>query len=174
MARVPDFLIRYAVVHRDERNIAMHMAGVPLTVLAVGLLLAQPSWVVWGQSVTPAWAVASVAFILYTYAAGRLGFVTGLFILMAFAFARGMTHLSLSTVNWGIALLVTGWLLQRLGHWYEGRQLGWQEILRGLVAAPLFVTSRIGADLGWFKAENADIEARVGPSYLRDVVSARL
>ena len=52
-------LVRYAAQHRDPRNIATHLAGIPLIVFALGALLSQPAlWALstpWGAAgLTPA------------------------------------------------------------------------------------------------------------------------
>ena len=52
-----DLLVQYARYHRDPRNIASHFIGIPLIVLAVGVLLARVqvaglslAWLAWGLS----------------------------------------------------------------------------------------------------------------------------
>ena len=49
-----DLLVQYATYHRDPRNIASHWVGIPLIVLAIGVLLAGGSlgginlaWIAW-------------------------------------------------------------------------------------------------------------------------------
>ena len=46
-------LVQYAGCHRDPRNIANHVAGIPLIVLAVGVLLARVD----GGGLSGAWSV---------------------------------------------------------------------------------------------------------------------
>ena len=41
MRSTPDLLIQYARYHRDPRNIATHLVGIPMIVLAVAVLLAR-------------------------------------------------------------------------------------------------------------------------------------
>ena len=37
-------LARYAAYHRDRRNVATHLVGIPMIVLAVEVLLSRPVW----------------------------------------------------------------------------------------------------------------------------------
>ena len=50
-------LVQYAEYHRDPRNIQTHLVGVPLIVLALGVLLSQPALSVAGAVLTPAWVI---------------------------------------------------------------------------------------------------------------------
>ena len=43
MRTATDLLSQYAAYHRDRRNIATHLVGVPMIVFAIGVLLARPS-----------------------------------------------------------------------------------------------------------------------------------
>ena len=67
-------MVQYAHYHRDRRNIATHLLGIPLIVLALGVWLAVP---LPGTGLTLAWAfwVASSVWYL-SRGAGSLGFVT--------------------------------------------------------------------------------------------------
>ena len=50
-------MVQYAHYHRDRRNIATHLVGVPLIFMAIGIMLTQPEWVVADRLLTPAWVV---------------------------------------------------------------------------------------------------------------------
>ncbi len=50
-----DQLSNYAAYHRDRRNIATHLVGVPMIVFAVVTLLSRPAFEVGGLALTPAW-----------------------------------------------------------------------------------------------------------------------
>ena len=56
-----ELLVQYAGYHRDPRNIASHFIGIPLIVLAIGVLLAR--WDVAGLSL--AWAVWALSTAWY-------------------------------------------------------------------------------------------------------------
>ena len=68
-------MVQYAHYHRDRRNIATHLVGVPLIFMAVGIMLTQPQWVVADRLLTPAWLVWGLTSLWYL---SRGNFLLGL------------------------------------------------------------------------------------------------
>ncbi len=48
----PELMVQYAHYHRDRRNIATHLVGIPLIVLSIGMLLSWVSLDIAGQAVS--------------------------------------------------------------------------------------------------------------------------
>ena len=67
----------------------------------------------------------------------------------------------------GIGLFVVGWVIQFVGHYYEGRKPAFVDDLVGLVVGPLFVVAEFGFLLGLRKEVEKAIEERSGPVRLR-------
>lgn len=44
MKTITDHLADYAAYHRDRRNIATHLIGIPMIVIALQILLSRPHW----------------------------------------------------------------------------------------------------------------------------------
>ena len=65
MKTVLDQLAGYGAYHRDRRNIATHLIGVPMIVFAVVVLLARPGFMVAGLTVTPALVALVMTGIYY-------------------------------------------------------------------------------------------------------------
>lgn len=154
----------YAKYHRDPRNILTHIFGVPIIVFSVIVLLSRPTlFVVEGFAITPAVIgfVLSMAFYL------RLNLVFGLimavFMGTGLYFAATIAQLSLTTwLATGIALFVGGWIIQFVGHHYEGKKPAFVDDLVGLLIGPLFVTAELLFFIGMFSELKADIESRAG------------
>ena len=72
-------------------------------------------------------------------------------------------------LTWSLGAFFVGWLIQFIGHYYEGRKPAFMDDLRGLLIGPMFVTGEAMFALGWGKAMLAEIESRVGPTHLRDL-----
>jgi uncharacterized membrane protein YGL010W len=167
-----DLLAQYAAYHRDRRNIISHFVGVPMIVFAVGVLLAQPGFVVGGVALTPAWlAFAAVAAWYLTRGDLVLGLAgtasVGVLLLLAHRLvAAGSLMAGLA---WGLGFFFVGWAIQFIGHWYEGKKPAFVDDIVGLVVAPLFVTAEALFALGWGKRLHAEIERRAGPTMLRDL-----
>ena len=130
-------LTQYARYHRDPRNIATHFVGIPMIVLAVCVLLSRPAWSAWAS---PAAAVATLTTLYYLRLDGRYGLVMGA--LLAAGVAFGAQAATWGTPAWagtGVGLFVLGWVIQFIGHWWEGRKPAFVDDLVGLVIGPLFV-----------------------------------
>lgn len=170
--RSADELLKlYAEYHRDRRNIATHLVGVPLIVLAIGVLLARPGVEVGGLVLTPAWIVFALGTAWYlTRGQFLLGVavsaVTGALFLAGQPLAAGST---VAWLGWGVGLFVVGWIIQFVGHYYEGRKPAFADDLVGLLVGPMFVVLELLAMAGGFKALMAQIERHAGPTHLRDL-----
>jgi len=171
MRSATELLVQYAAYHRDRRNIASHLVGVPMIVFAVGVLLARPAIPLGVVSLTPGW----IAFLLaagWYLTRGNLvlgtavSAVVGFLILLAHGVATGSIAVWLA---WGLGIFLLGWVIQFLGHWYEGRKPAFVDDLVGLLVGPMFVVAEGLFALGWNRPLQDEIERRVGPTVLRDL-----
>jgi uncharacterized membrane protein YGL010W len=169
-----DLMCQYAQYHRDQRNIATHFVGIPLIVFSLGVLLARPQVLVSGQVLTPA-AVLFVLTTLWYLTRGNLllglavSTVNGVLLLAGHQVAGSGTA---SWLGWGGGCFVIGWLIQFVGHYYEGRRPAFVDDLVGLLVGPMFIVAEWLFSLGWGKAMLAEIERRAGPTHLRDLAHA--
>jgi uncharacterized membrane protein YGL010W len=171
-----ELLIQYAHYHRDRRNIATHFVGIPLIVYSIGVLLARPAFgdvdTPWGLlSLTPAlllWALSSLWYLTRgEFVLGlAVSLLTGALILLATPLASDGTGLWLGG---GLGLFALGWLIQLLGHYYEGRKPAFADDLVGLLVGPAFVTAEALFSLGWGRGLRQEIERRAGPTHIRDL-----
>ena len=72
-------------------------------------------------------------------------------------------------LTWGIGCFLLGWLIQFIGHWYEGRKPAFVDDVIGLVVAPMFIVAEAMFMLGWNKPLLSEIERRAGPTTMRDM-----
>jgi uncharacterized membrane protein YGL010W len=166
-----DLLAHYAQYHRDRRNIATHFVGVPMIVFGVGVLLAGTGFSVAGLWLTPAWIVYALATLWFlTRGEFLLGLATtaavGLLIALAHPVAAGSFSRWLA---WGVGFFAVGWVIQFVGHYYEGRKPAFVDDLVGLLVSPMFMVLEMLAPLGLFKALMESIEDRAGPTVIRDL-----
>ena len=149
MTKIASHLANYAAYHRDSRNIAIHMLGIPLIVLAIEMLLSRPSLMAAGFPLTPAFLLAVAAATYYLTLDLRLGLSMTAF--LALGLWLGDSVAALPTSKWltiGLGTFVLGWVLQFIGHILEGRKPAFMDDLRGLLIGPLFVAAEIGFALG--------------------------
>ena len=166
-----DLLGQYAEYHRDRRNIVSHFVGVPMIVFGVGVLLAGWSFGVAGLVLTPAWLVFALVALWYL-TRGHLGIGVastvgvGLLIVLAHQVHQvGYGH----WLVWGLGFFVVGWVIQFIGHYYEGKKPAFADDIVGLLVGPMFVVLEMLAPLGLFKGLMQRVEHHAGPTYLRDM-----
>ena len=165
-----DLMTQYAMYHRDKRNIATHFVGIPLIVFAIGILLARASifgvslaWIVW--ALATAWYLTRGNLVLGV----ATSVVNAALIALAHPFA-GM--LFVPWLSWGVGAFVLGWIIQFVGHYYEGRKPAFADDLVGLLVGPMFVVGEWLFALGWGHDLLAEIERRAGPTHLRDLAAS--
>ena len=171
MRDATELMVQYAAYHRDKRNIASHFIGIPLIVFSIGILLARPAFEAGGITLTPVWVIWAVATVWYlTLGNLALGVavsaVNGALIWFAQPLAAGSVA---SWLGWGIGTFVVGWIIQFVGHYYEGKKPAFVDDLLGLLTGPMFVTAEALFAFGWGKPLLAEIERRVGPTKIRDL-----
>ncbi len=166
MRNLTDQLANYAAYHRDRRNIATHFIGIPMIVFAITVLLSRPAFEVAGILLNPAWIAVAASGVFYLMLSRAYGLVmTALFALSAWA--SGLVAAQ-STATWlatGIGFFVVGWVLQFIGHYYEGRKPAFVDDLVGLLIGPLFVVAEVAFALGLSSGLKNEIEKRVGPTH---------
>ena len=168
MKTLIDHLSQYADYHRDPRNIHTHFVGVPMIMFAVVILLSRPVWLLGSLPVTPALACALAASVFYFRLDTRFGLAMAALLAAMLAVAQWVALQS--TTLWlatGIGMFVVGWVIQFIGHYYEGRKPAFVDDLVGLIVGPLFVVAEWAFALGLRKEVQAAVEARSGPVRLR-------
>ncbi|MGE0100357.1 MAG: DUF962 domain-containing protein [Hydrogenophaga sp.] len=163
MKTLNDQLSNYAAYHRDRRNILTHFVGIPVIVLAVVVLLARPVFDVGGLSLTPATLAVITATWYYLRLDLRYGAVMGVLLAACLAFAHATAPMSTGTwATLGVGLFVVGWVIQFVGHIFEGRKPAFVDDIMGLIIGPLFVVAEFGFLLGWRREVETVIESRAG------------
>jgi uncharacterized membrane protein YGL010W len=149
MKSLADQLAQYADYHRDSRNVITHMVGIPLIVLAVATLLSRPAFAIAPLVLSPAVLAGMIAAIFYLWLDTRFGIAMTL--LLALSIWVGQVLAAQSTVLWlasGVGMFIIGWVIQFVGHYYEGRKPAFMDDLMGLAIGPLFIVAELGFLLG--------------------------
>lgn len=172
MRQATELLTQYAQYHRDRRNISTHFVGIPLIVFALGILLSRPSYELAGWTLSPAWlAFAPLAAWYLTRGQFLLGVTVSAGVALTLRLAQQWTIASDTStcLAWGVGIFVVGWVLQFIGHYYEGRKPAFVDDLVGLAVGPMFVVAEWMFSFGWNQSLLREIERQAGPSRLRDL-----
>lgn len=164
MKTLIEHLAQYAEYHRDHRNIVTHLFGVPLIVVSVAALLARASFEVAGVSLSAATVVTALAALFYLSLELRVGLLMA--VLMALTLAFGQWAAGLPLLAWlavGVGGFVIGWIIQFVGHYYEGRKPAFVDDVTGLAIGPLFVAVEFLFLLGLRHDLRDAIAERAGP-----------
>ena len=169
----PELMVQYAHYHRDRRNIATHLVGIPLIVLSIGMLLSLVVIDIAGQSVSLAvllWAFSSLWYL--TRGNLLLGVATSVVNGALFALAHtpdaavgwGLSGLYAAAWFPGLAVFVIGWIIQFVGHYWEGRKPAFVDDIVGLLVGPMFVVGEVLMAVGLLGQMRMAIDRQAGPS----------
>lgn len=166
MKTLSEHLIQYSAYHRVTQNIQTHFIGIPLILLAVFSLLSfsffEQPWL------TPAFWLWTASTIFYWRLDRRFGITMG--IVLAVCACLGLQLAQLPTAIWlggSVGLFSVGWLLQFIGHYFEGRKPAFVDDVMGLAIGPLFVVAELAFKLGLRPELAAQIVAATGPERAR-------
>lgn len=169
MKSLVDHLAQYAAYHRDRRNIATHFIGIPLIVMAVAVLLSRPGVEFAGLWLSPAAAITLATLLFYLRLDLRLGIAMAVLLTLNLWLAAVCAQSS--TMAWlavGLGAFISGWIIQFVGHYYEGRKPAFVDDVLGLIIGPLFVVAELGFLLGLRDELRRQVEERAGPTCIRE------
>ncbi|AZZ97763.1 Mpo1-like protein [Pseudoalteromonas sp. R3] len=170
MKSLEQHLINYALYHRDKRNIATHFVGVPLIVFAVVWMTFLPFGMFNLAQVTLSACLILIVSIYYLYLSPTLGsWMIGFLLLCQVAANYAFETVAQAGIGviWfymtGLALFVVGWVIQFIGHYFEGKKPAFADDLMGLLIGPLFVMMELLNKVGCFRALEQRINSEAGP-----------
>jgi len=147
----------YAAYHQDARNKATHFVGVPAIVLS---LMVPLSWLSF-EGVSAAMVITAALLAYYLALDLWLGLamcaVMGVLLWAGQAIAdQG----ALAGWTWFAILFVGGWILQLVGHVFEGRKPALADNLFQIFVAPIFLCAELFFALGYKPRLHSAVEER--------------
>ena len=162
-------IVQYARYHRDRRNIATHLIGIPMIFTAIAMWLVFPlgKWGFYG--ITAAWLMWAVTSSWYlTRGEALLGVATavvnGVLVALAHRLAAQAPAWGWAVWQLGWLLFGVGWVFQFVGHWFERRKPAFVDDIVGLLVGPMFVVAEVLMALGLLRALHQTVEAEAGPT----------
>lgn len=159
-------LASYAAVHRDRRNKATHVVGIPIIVFSLLLILALWRVPVGGVVVSAALVVSVIAVAGWLVLDLVIGLVMAAVMIALWWLAEGLAGLGGTTGTWATfaVLFVGGWALQFLGHHYEGRRPALLDNIFQAFIGPMFLVAEGLVALGWRRDLHDAMHASVSPA----------
>lgn len=164
MTVLDQYLSKYAAYHRDPRNIRTHFVGIPMIVFSLFVILQRAGLDVAGLIITPALLVYVFSTLFYLKLSIAYGFAMA--VLHGVLFALALPFAKASWMVWataGVGVFFAGWVIQLVGHYFEGRKPAFLDDLSGLIIGPLFVVAEFGFLLGLGKSHEEQVIRVTGP-----------
>jgi uncharacterized membrane protein YGL010W len=143
-------LANYASVHRDRRNKATHFIGIPVIVFSLLLVLTLWRLQLGGREVSGALVVAILAVLGWMTLDLGIGLVMAALMLVAWYAAESLAAVLGPGSTWAafLVLFVSGWVLQFLGHHYEGKRPALLDNIFQAFIGPMFLVAETMVALG--------------------------
>jgi uncharacterized membrane protein YGL010W len=161
MKNIEEQMSFYAAYHQDARNKATHFVGVPAIILSLFIPLAWIRFDAGGVTITAAMIFAAVVVLYYFFLDVPLALAmlvaTGVLVWLGHQIAQtSTTHAWI----WFAVLFVGGWILQLVGHAFEGRKPALADNLFQIFVAPIFLAAEVFFALGYKPALHQRVQQR--------------
>lgn len=161
MKTLEDQMAIYAAYHQDARNKATHFLGVPMIIVSLFIPL---SWIrleLGAFTLSGALVFATVVMLYYVFLDALLALATTLFT-AAFLLGAAWVASRGAAVGWSTfgALFVGGWIIQLVGHAFEGRKPALADNLFQIFIAPIFLCAELFFALGYKPKLHAAVQER--------------
>jgi uncharacterized membrane protein YGL010W len=157
MKTIEEQMATYAAYHQDARNKATHFIGVPVIVLSLFIPLA---WLRVGD-VSAGMVLAAVLIVYYLLLDVPLAIaMLVVFALLAWVGQQIAMLGALAGWSWFAGLFIGGWILQLVGHVFEGRKPALADNLFQIFVAPIFLAAEVFFALGYKPGLHSAVQQR--------------
>jgi len=155
----------YGLYHRSKRNVLTHFFGIPLIVFAVLCLLARIQIPIGSLLIDGAQLFVFASVVYYLMLSVSLGLIMGALFTLLLLAAQPIAAMAFwPWLSIGVGVFVFGWVLQFIGHYYEGKKPAFVDDLIGLIIGPLYVTVEFLFLMGFYKTLEDEVNAIAGPT----------
>lgn len=151
----------YAAYHQDRRNKATHFVGVPMIIFGLFVALGWVRVEVGGATLTAAMLLAAVVLAWYFVLDVPLALaMLALNALLLFLADKVSTQPMATGVAWFVVLFGGGWVIQLVGHAWEGRKPALVDNFFQIFVAPIFLAAEVFFALGYKPELHAAVQKR--------------
>lgn len=144
MKSLAEQVASYGSYHSDPRTKLTHFFGVPMVTLALFTFLAWFRFTHLEFPVTVAtlfFLSVSIYYVILDRMVGALTFCLFLPLLVLAHFIAAAPFVK--SIAWFLGLFIVGWIIQLLGHYFEGKRPAFMDNLSHVLNAPLFLTCEV-------------------------------
>jgi uncharacterized membrane protein YGL010W len=151
----------YAAYHQDARNKVTHFFGVPMIIVSLFIPLAWLKIQLGPFVLTGAILFAAVILIYYVFLDAALALATAVFTTLFLVAAAWIARqgAAFAWTAFGV-LFVGGWIVQLVGHKFEGRKPALADNLFQIFIAPIFLCAEVFFALGYKPKLHAAVQER--------------
>jgi uncharacterized membrane protein YGL010W len=151
----------YAAYHQDARNKATHFVGVPMIIFGLFVALGWARIEVGGVTLTAAMLLAAVVLVWYFLLDVPLALAMLVINAVLLYLADRVSVLPIATgALWFLAFFGGGWVIQLIGHAYEGRKPALVDNFFQIFVAPIFLAAEVFFALGYKPGLHAAVQKR--------------
>jgi len=149
----------YGAYHRDARNRATHFVGVPIIIFAPQVAFGWMRLSIAGVTLSGAMLFVIIVHAYYFRLDIALATAMTVFSLVLLYFSEQVAQLEfVQSFAIFLFLFIGGWILQLLGHYFEGRKPALVDNFFQIFVAPLFLMAEVFFALGWRPTLRATVE----------------
>lgn len=151
----------YAAYHQDARNKASHFVGVPMIIFGLFIALGWARVEIGGVPLTAATLLAAVVLVWYflldvPLALAMLAVNAVLLVLADMVSVQPIG----AGLLWFLVFFGGGWVIQLVGHVWEGRKPALVDNFFQIFVAPIFLAAEVFFALGYKPALHAAVQKR--------------
>jgi len=162
MKTLAEHMAFYGSYHRDLRNRLTHFVGVPSIIFAVLIPMSLGRVTLGDVDATPAMIWAAVMSLYYIKLDVAIGLAMAVLFVPLLWAATAIAALGAGPA-WEIAgaVFVAGWIVQLIGHKFEGNKPALTANLFQTLVSPIFLTAEIFFALGLKRSLQEEVERRI-------------
>jgi len=151
----------YAAYHQDARNKATHFVGVPMIIFGLFIALGWARIELGGITLTAAMLLAAVVLVWYFLldVPLALAMLVGNGVLLYLADLVSVQPVATGAL-WFLVFFGGGWVIQLIGHVYEGRKPALVDNFFQIFVAPIFLAAEVFFALGYKPGLHAAVQKR--------------
>ncbi len=151
----------YAAYHQDARNKASHFIGVPMIIFGLFIALGWARLELGGATLTAAMLLAAVVLVWYFLLDVPLALaMLAVNVVLLYLADRVSTQPVATGAVWFAVFFGGGWVIQLIGHVWEGRKPALVDNFFQIFVAPIFLAAEVFFALGYKPALHAAVQKR--------------